>query len=191
MKNVNCASHLSNSGIFSTQHDPNDFLSQLVTMDETWLYHHDLETKQQPMEWWHSSSLCPAPKNSEWKNPQKSSRLDFLGSRRHSPHWLPLKGPNYQCGVLLISAGVAVEGHFEGKMPAGRLLRWTCSCTTMPQLTGHLQPRRNWPTWASNVFITHPILQIWPCWTMRKTTTKHTVTVALTAVPGKRMRICA
>jgi hypothetical protein len=28
----------------------------------------------------------------------------------------------------------------------------------MPRLTGHLQPRRNWPTWASNVLITHPIL---------------------------------
>jgi len=35
-------------------------------------------------------------------------------------------------------------------------------CTTMPWLTRHLQPRRNWPTWASKVLITHPILQIWP-----------------------------
>ena len=26
----------------------------------------------------------------------------------------------------------------------------------------HLQPRRNWPTWASSVLITHPILRIWP-----------------------------
>ena len=26
----------------------------------------------------------------------------------------------------------------------------------------HLQPRRNGPTWASNVLITHPILRIWP-----------------------------
>jgi len=26
------------------QCDPNDFLSQLVTVDETWLYHYDLET---------------------------------------------------------------------------------------------------------------------------------------------------
>jgi len=34
--------------------DPNDFLSRLVTMDETWLYHYDPETKQQSMEWWHS-----------------------------------------------------------------------------------------------------------------------------------------
>jgi len=32
------------------QRDPNDFLSRLVTMDETWLYHYDPETKQQSME---------------------------------------------------------------------------------------------------------------------------------------------
>ena len=37
----------------------------------------------------------------------------------------------------------------------------------MPRLTEHFQPRRNWPTWASNVLITHPILRIWP----RRTTT--------------------
>ena len=29
--------------------DPNNFLSRLVTMDETWLYHYDPETKQQLM----------------------------------------------------------------------------------------------------------------------------------------------
>jgi histone-lysine N-methyltransferase SETMAR len=40
--------------------DPNDFLLQLVTMDGTWLYHYDPETKQQSMEWWHSCS--PRPK---------------------------------------------------------------------------------------------------------------------------------
>ena len=34
-------------------------------------------------------------------------------------------------------------------------------------LTGLLQPRRNWPTWASSFLITHPILRIWP----RRTTT--------------------
>jgi len=28
------------------QCDPNDFLSLLVTTDESWLYHYDLETKQ-------------------------------------------------------------------------------------------------------------------------------------------------
>ena len=30
------------------------------------------------------------------------------------------------------------------------------------RLNGHLQPRRNWPTLASSVLITHPILRIWP-----------------------------
>ena len=47
--------------------DPNDFLLRLVTTDETWLYHYDLETKQQSMEWRHSG--LPRPKNSECKNP--------------------------------------------------------------------------------------------------------------------------
>jgi hypothetical protein len=37
-----------------------------------------------------------------------------LRSRRHTPHWLSSKGPNYQLKVLLVSAG-ATEGHFEGK----------------------------------------------------------------------------
>jgi len=40
--------------------DPNDFLSRLVTMDETFLYHYEPETKQQSMEWRHSGS--PRPK---------------------------------------------------------------------------------------------------------------------------------
>jgi hypothetical protein len=30
----------------------------------------------------------------------------------------------------------------------------------LPWLTGHLKPRRNWPTWASIVLITHPMLWI-------------------------------
>jgi len=38
------------------QWDPNDFLSRLVTTDETLLYHYDPETKQQSVEWRHSGS---------------------------------------------------------------------------------------------------------------------------------------
>jgi len=36
--------------------DSNDFLLRLVTMDETWLYRYDPETKQQSVEWRHSGS---------------------------------------------------------------------------------------------------------------------------------------
>jgi len=51
---------------------------------------------------------------------------------------------------------------FWRKNTAGRSPRWSYSCTTLPRLTEHLQPRRNWPTSASSVLITHPILRIWP-----------------------------
>jgi len=82
-------------------------------MDETWLCHYDPETKQQSMEWRHSGS--PRPKKFRvQKSAAKSSRLDFLGSRRHPPHRLSSKGPEYQRGVLLFSAST-IEGHFEGK----------------------------------------------------------------------------
>jgi len=67
------------------QRDPNDFLSRLVTMDETWLYHYDPKTKQQSMGWRHSGSPRPQKIQSA-KILWKSSRLDFLGSRRHPPH---------------------------------------------------------------------------------------------------------
>ena len=111
-------------------------------MDETWLYHYDPETKQQSMEWWRSGSPRPAPKNSECKNPLGISRLDFLGSRRNPSHWLSSKGPVYQCGVLLISAG-ANEGLFEGKTlweghQEGLVLARQCPgspCTCNPEET--------------------------------------------------------
>ena len=41
--------------------------------------------------------------------------------------------------------------------------RESCTCSTMPRLTGHLQPRRNWPTWASSVLILYRIIRICPC----------------------------
>ena len=73
--------------------------------------------RQSNNQWSGGIAAHPAPKNSECKNPlEKISPRFFLGSRRHPPHWLSSKGPNYQRGVLLISAGVN-EGHFEGKTP--------------------------------------------------------------------------
>jgi len=74
-------------GIFFRR-DPHDFLSRLVTTDETWLYHYDPETKQQSVEWRHSGS--PGPKKiPSAKIRWKSSRLDFFGSRLHPLHYLP------------------------------------------------------------------------------------------------------
>ena len=122
--------------------------------------------RQSKNQWSGGIAAHPAPKNSECKNPLGNSLLEFLGLRQHPPHWLTSKGPNYQRGVLIISAGV-IEGHFEEKTPREVHEGESCSCTTMPRLTGHVQPRWNRPTWASSVLITHPILWIWP----RRTTT--------------------
>ena len=135
--------------------DPNDFLSQLVTMDETWLYHYDPEAKQQSMEWRHTGS--PRPK----KFLVQKSAGKFLASI----FW-------DQDGIILIDClhkGQTINAEYyssllvqlkdilkEKRHGAGRSPRGSCSCTAITRLTGHLQPRRNWPTWASNVLITHP-----------------------------------
>jgi len=85
-------------------------------MDETWLCRYDSETKQQSMEWRHSGSPRPKKFRVQKSAGKVLACLDFLGSRRLPPHWLSSKGPTYQRGALLISAG-AIEGHFEGKTP--------------------------------------------------------------------------
>ena len=90
-------------GIFFVRRDPNDFLSRLVTVDKTWLYHYDLETKQQSMEWRHSGSPHPQ-KFPSAKICWKISRLDFLGPRRHPPIDFVPKGQtiNAECYASLL-----------------------------------------------------------------------------------------
>ena len=110
-------------------------------MEETWLYHYDLGTKQQCMEWRHSGS--PTPKYSEWINPLEEFWPRFFGIKTALSHSLSSKGPNYQCRVLPISAG-AIEGYVEGKMPweghqGCLVLAWQCPCapgTCNPEETG-------------------------------------------------------
>jgi len=64
------------------RHDPNDFLSQLVTMDETWLYHYDPETKNNQCI--DGIATHPAPKNSECKNPLEKFSPRFFGIKTAS-----------------------------------------------------------------------------------------------------------
>ena len=66
------------------------------------------------MEWRHSGTLS-LQKIPNAKILWKGFRLNFVGSRRHPFHSVSSKGPNYQRGGLLTSAG-AIDGHFEGKM---------------------------------------------------------------------------
>ena len=108
----------------------------------------------------------PTPKNSECKNPLEKFAsifwdqdgillIDYLPKGQTK---LPMRSITHLCWC---------KWTFWRKNTMGRSPRESCSCMTIPRLTGHLQPRKNWPTWASNFLITHPILWIWS----RRTTT--------------------
>jgi len=115
--------------------------ARLVTMDETWLYHYDPETSNN--QWSGGMAAHSAPKNSECKNPLEKFSPRFFGIKTASSSLIIFQRPNYQRGVLLISAG-AIEGHFEGKAPqeghqAGRVIVRQCSDspgTCNPEETG-------------------------------------------------------
>ena len=58
---------LSTCGIFSAMRDPNDFLSRLVTTDETWLCHYDPETRQSDNQWSVFIMLNPSFSKTIWQ----------------------------------------------------------------------------------------------------------------------------
>jgi hypothetical protein len=62
--------------------DPNNFLSRLVTMNETRLYHYDPDIKQQSME--SGIATHHAPNHPSEKIGFKYSRLDFFGIKASS-----------------------------------------------------------------------------------------------------------
>jgi len=151
IKNVNGASCLSNFW---------SFFGVIQMMDETWLYHYDPEIKQQSMQWRHSGS--PHPKKFRvQKSTGKFLALIFWDQDGillidYLPKGLTINA-EYYLSLLVQLKNILKE---KRRSPRG-----SCSCTTMPRLTGHLQPRRNWPTWASIFLITHPTLWIWHCQT--------------------------
>ena len=136
--------------------DPNDFLSRLVTMDETW--------RQSNNQWSDGTAAHPAPKNSECKNLLEKFSSWFFGIKKATSSLIIFQRAKLSTRSITHLCCCNWRTFWK-KNAAGSSPRGSCSCKTMPRLTGHLQPRRNWPTWASRV-ITHPILRIWPCWTI-------------------------
>jgi len=113
--------------------DRNDFLSRLVTKDETWLYRYDPETKQQSMEWRHRTQ--PAPKNSECKNPLGKFSPRFFWDQDgilpvdYFPKGQIIKA-EYTC-LCWCNWRTFWRRNDKGSSPRG-----SCSFTTMPWLTG-------------------------------------------------------
>ena len=117
--------------------------------------------KQSNNQWSGGIMAHPAPKNSVCKNLLEKVSSRFFGNKTASSsliifQWAKLSTPSitHLCWCKWRT--------FWRINTAEKSPRRSCSCTTMPQLTGHLQPGRSWPTRASNVLITHPIFRIWP-----------------------------
>ena len=118
-------------------------------------------------QWSGGIAAHPAPKNSECKNPLEKFSPRFFFGGGDQDGIIPL--------IIFQRAKLSTRSithlcwcswrTFWRKNAAVRSPRGSCSCMTVPRLTGRLQPRRNWPTWAFNVLITHLILRIWSCWT--------------------------
>ena len=124
------------------------------------------ETKQQSIEWGHSGSPRQAPKNSECKNPLEYFSSRFFGIKTVSSSLIIFQRAKLSTRSITYLCWCNWRT-FWRKNAVGSSPRVSCSCTTMLRLTGYLQPTRNWPTRASSVLITHPILRIWS----RRTTT--------------------
>jgi len=102
-----------------------------------------------------------APYNSEFKNPLENFSPRFFGIKTASSSLIIFQRAKLSTRSITHLCWYNWRTFWMNNA-AESLPRISCSCTTMPWLTGHLQPRRNWLTWASSILITHPILRIWP-----------------------------
>ena len=116
--------------------------------------------RQSNNQWSGRIEAYPAPKNSEYKNPLEKFSLRFFGIKMASSSLIIFQRAKLSTRRITY----LYWRTFWRKNAVGRSPRGPCSWTTMSRFTGHLQPRRNWPTWASNALITH---RVWP----RRTTT--------------------
>jgi len=138
--------------------------ARLVTMNEMWLHHYDPETKQQSMEWRHRGS--PRPQKFQVQKSAGKLLASIFGIKTTSSSLIIFQRAKLSmrsithlcwCNWRAFWRKTPREVH-QGSLVLVR------QCPGSP---GTLQPRWNWPTWASNVSIIHPLLRIWP----RRTTT--------------------
>jgi len=163
IKNVNGASHLSNFWNFFG-------VIQMISCRDWWSRtkpgYITMTQRQSNNQWSGNIAAHPTPKNSECKNPLGKFLPQFFGIKMASSSLIIFQRAKLSMKSITHLWWCNWKT-FWRKNTAGRSPRVSCSCTTMPWLTRHLQPRRNWPAWASNVLITHPTFRIWP----RRTTT--------------------
>ena len=102
--------------------------------------------RQSNNQWSGSIADHTAPKYSECKNPLEKFSPRFFGINTASFSTIIFQRAELSTRNIAHLCWCNWRT-FLRKSAAGISPRGSCSCTTMPRLTGHLQPRRNWPTW--------------------------------------------
>ena len=168
IKNANGASRLSNLGFFSAR-------SKWFPVGRDWWPwtkpgYITTTWKQSNNQWSGGIAAHPAPpqKNSECKNPLENfSPRFFFGIKTASSSLIIFQRVKLSTqSITHLCWLVQLKGILKEKR-LGNFTKGVLFLRNNTRLTGHLQQRRNWPTWASSFLITHPILRIWP----RRTTT--------------------
>ena len=163
IKNVSGASSLSNFSFFGAIQTIS-CRARLVTIDETCLYHCDADTKQQSKEWRHSSSHRPQKFRVQKSAAKVLAKIFWDQDGILLIDYHPMgQTTNAECYSSLL---VQLKAILKYKR-LGKVTKEVLFLHNNAPANGHLQPRRKWPTCASNVLITHPTLRIWP----RRTTT--------------------
>jgi len=158
-QNVNGASRLSNFWNFFGA-------IQMISCCDWWPWTKPccitMTRRQSNNPWTDGIAAHPASKNSECKNPLEKFSPRFFGIKMASSSLIIFQRAKLSTRSIVHLCWCNWRT-FWRRNAAGSSPRKSCSCTIMPWLTGHLQPRINWAIWDSNVLITHPILRIWPC----------------------------
>ena len=134
IKKVNGASRRSKFWKFFRR-DPNDFLSSAIgDMDETWLYLYDPETKQQSKKWLHSGS----PLHKQFRVHKSAEKFSprFVGIKMASSSLIIFQTAKLSTRSITHLCWCNWRTIWR-KNAAVSLPRGSCSCTTMPRLTGH------------------------------------------------------
>ena len=158
IKNINGASRLSNFWKFLGA-------IQMISCRDWWPWtksdYITMTRRQSNNHWSGSIAAHTTPKNSECRNLLENFSPRFFGIKTASSSLIIFQKAKLST-LSITHLWWCNWRTFWRKNTAGSSPRGSCSCATMPWLTGHLQPRRNWSTCASNVLITHPVLRIWP-----------------------------
>ena len=135
----------------------------ISTMDETWLYHYNPETKQQSMEWRYSGSLRPK-KFRVQKSAGKFFASIFFGIKTTSSTLIIFERAKLSMRSITHLCWCNWRTFWKKKAGRGKVTKGALFLHDNAPAHRTFATQTKLPAWASSVVVTHPILRIWPHW---------------------------